>query len=340
MNGNASYRLSDTVILSVEAVEAPEVVTSDAIDDRLQATYARVGMTRGKLEALAGVSARRWWPEGTNYVEGAISAGRQALDAAGIEPDQIGLLINASVSRPHIEPAIATQVHDSLGLPTSCLNFDVTNACLGFVNSMQLAGTMLDAGQIDYALVVTSEGTREPQERTLDRLEHQDTTRAQIREAFATLTVGSGAAAMVLGRASEHPEGHRLLGGVSRAGTAHHQLCVASMQEMKTDSQGLFVEGLALAVDTWKDAKEEFDWEEMDVYVAHQTSSVHIRGLCDSLGLSLGRFPMTLTEHGNTASASVPFTLAKHSPQLNSGDRVLLMGIGSGLNTSFAELAW
>ena len=340
MNGNASYRLSDTAILSVEAVEAPEVVTSDAIDDRLEATYARIGMTRGKLEALAGVSARRWWPEGTSYVDGAIEAGRLALSAAGIEPDRIGLLINASVSRPHIEPAIATQVHDALGLPTSCLNFDVTNACLGFVNSMQLAGTMLDAGQIDYALVVTSEGTREPQERTLDRLEHEETTRAQIREAFATLTVGSGAAAMVLGRASEHPEGNRILGGVSRAGTAHHKLCVASMQEMKTDSQGLFVEGLALAVDTWKDAKEEFDWEEMDAYIAHQTSSVHIRGLCDSLGLPSERFPLTLAEHGNTASASVPFTLAKHQEQLSSGDRVLLMGIGSGLNTSFAELAW
>ena len=51
-------------------------------------------------------------------------------------------------------------------------------------------------------------------------------------------------------------------------------------------------------------------------------------------------FPLTLAEHGNTASASVPFTLAKHQEQLSSGDRVLLMGIGSGLNTSFAELAW
>ncbi len=191
MNGNASYRLSDTAILSVEAVEAPEVVTSDAIDDRLEATYARIGMTRGKLEALAGVSARRWWPEGTSYVDGAIEAGRLALSAAGIEPDRIGLLINASVSRPHIEPAIATQVHDALGLPTSCLNFDVTNACLGFVNSMQLAGTMLDAGQIDYALVVTSEGTREPQERTIARLERGETTKVEIKEAFCRTLAAS-----------------------------------------------------------------------------------------------------------------------------------------------------
>lgn len=340
MSGNASYRLDNTAVLSVESVEAPEVITSDAIDDRLVDTYARLGMTRGMLASLAGVQSRRWWPADQGYVQGAVAAGRQALEAAQVEPDQIGLLINASVTRPHLEPAVATQVHHELGLPTGCMNFDVTNACLGFVNAMHLAGTLIDSGQIEHALVVTSEGTREPQERTIARLERGETTKVEIKEAFATLTVGSGAAAMVLARKDANPDGHTLVGGVSRAGTAHHNLCIGSMEEMKTDSTALYTEGLALAVDTWKDAKGEFDWEEMDSYVAHQTSIVHIRGLCDSLGLDMGKFPLTLIEHGNTASASVPFTLAQHSPNLSTGDRVLLMGIGSGLNTSFAELAW
>ena len=101
-----------------------------------------------------------------------------------------------------------------------------------------------------------------------------------------------------------------------------------SFQRVFVESAGLFMPG------------EAIDNEQMDAYIAHQTSSVHIRGLCDSLGLPSERFPLTLAEHGNTASASVPFTLAKHQEQLSSGDRVLLMGIGSGLNTSFAELAW
>ena len=340
MSGNAGYRLAHTTMLAVQAVQAPEVVTSRGIDDRLLDTYARVGMTRGKLEALAGVLARRWWPAGTDYVRGAIEAGRAALAAAAVDPGDVGLVVNASVCRPHLEPAVAAQVHDALGLPTSCLNFDVTNACLGFVNAMQLAGTMIDAGQARYALIVASEGTREPQERTLERLERGETTRDEIKEAFATLTVGSGAAAMLLGRAEDHPEGHRVLGGVSRAGTAHHRLCVGSMEEMKTDSQALYVEGLALAVETWRAAAADFDWADMDTYVAHQTSIVHIRGLCSALGLDMGKFPLTLVEHGNTASASVPFTLAHHQEHLSPGDRVLLMGIGSGLNTSFTELAW
>ena len=60
MSGNASYRLDNTAVLSVESVEAPEVITSDAIDDRLVDTYARLGLTRGMLASLAGVQSRRW----------------------------------------------------------------------------------------------------------------------------------------------------------------------------------------------------------------------------------------------------------------------------------------
>lgn len=340
MTANAGYRLADTSILSVTRVEAPVVVDSDAIDDRLAPTYGRVGMTRGKLEALAGVRSRRWWHEGQDYTDGAVEAGRRALDEAGIDPARVGVLINASVCRPHLEPSVASRVHHELGLAPGCLVFDVTNACLGFVNAMQVAGTMVETGQAEYALIVSSEGTRQPQERTLARLERGESTRAEVREAFATLTVGSGAAGMVLGRSSAHPDGHRVLGGVSRSGSAHHELCIGSMDAMKTDSRALYVEGLQLALDTWRDAEDDFDWRDMDAYIAHQTSTVHIRGLCEALELSRDKFPLTLREHGNTASVSVPFTLVEHLPQLKKGDRVLLMGIGSGLNTSFTELAW
>ncbi len=66
-------------------------------------------------------------------------AGAKAMAEAGVQPGQIGLMINTSVSRAHLEPSTAIAVHHQLGLPSSCHNFDVTNACLGFVNGMQLA---------------------------------------------------------------------------------------------------------------------------------------------------------------------------------------------------------
>ena len=79
-------------------------------------------------------------------------------------------MINTSVSREHLEPSAAVYVHDTMGLPTPCLNFDVSNACLGFVNGMHLASAMIDSGQISYAVVVDGESARYTQEATIARL--------------------------------------------------------------------------------------------------------------------------------------------------------------------------
>ena len=146
-------------------------------------------------------------------------------------------------------------MHHALGLPTTCLNFDVANACLGFLNGMQLAAMMIDAGRIEYALVVDGEGAREIHEATLDRLARPDATREDVLDQFATLTLGSGAAAMVLGRADVHPEGHRLVGSVLRAATEHHELCVGDLNGMSTDTKGLLDAGMAISGDMWADAQ-------------------------------------------------------------------------------------
>jgi 3-oxoacyl-[acyl-carrier-protein] synthase III len=340
MSGNATYRLSNTAVLSVCAVEAPIVVTSASLDDRLAETYARTGMRAGMLEELAGVTERRWWPDDISFTDAAAMAGAKALAEAGINPSEVGVMINTSVSRAYLEPSSAVAVHHSLGLPTSCLNFDLANACLGFVNGMQLAGSLIDAGQADYALLVDAEGPDVLHRATLERLSRPETTADEVKENFATFTLGSGSAAMVLGRADRHPEGHRVVGGVSRAGTEHHDLCVGDLSNMRTDSRRLFEAGLALAMETWKDAVSEFDWSRIDYFVAHQTSVKHIRAMANALDVDVSRFPLTLPLFGNMGPAAVPFTLATQVDKLQPGDNVLLLGIGSGLNTSFAEITW
>ena len=70
------------------------------------------------------------------------------------------------------------------------------------------------------------------------RLERPEATAQDVLSQFATLTLGSGAAAMVLGRADDHPQGHRFVGGVARAGTEHHDLCVGDLDVMRTDTRG------------------------------------------------------------------------------------------------------
>jgi acyl-CoA:acyl-CoA alkyltransferase len=268
-------------------------------------------------------------------------AGQAAIDAAGIDPQRIGMLISTSVCKHHLEPSVACAVHHQLQLAPSCLNFDVGNACLGFINGMQIAAAAIDAGSIDYALIVDGEGSRHTQETTIARLQQPTTEAADVFAEFASLTLGSGAAAAVLCRLDEHPEAHRLVGGVARSGTQHHELCVGDLDRMTTDTHGLLVAGLDLAEAAWKHSGHDFDWEVgMDWYIVHQVSQVHTRLITERLGIDPERAPLTFPKFGNVGPAAIPLTLAKSADRIQVGDRVLCMGIGSGLNTSFTEIVW
>ena len=205
---------------------------------------------------------------------------------------------------------------------------------------MQLAASMIDSGQVEYALVVDGEGSRGLQELTLERLASVDATAEDLAEQFASLTLGSGAAAMVLGPADRHPEGHRLVGGATRSATQHHELCVGTLENMRTDSRALFAAGLELSVDLWREAATEFDWSGMDRYISHQVSKVHLAAICRAVGIDPALAPSTFPTRGNMGPAAVPSTLAIEADNLHPGQRVLLMGIGSGLSASALEITW
>ncbi len=338
--GSAIFQYRDTAVLSVAAVDAPRVVTSEEIDGQLLGAYEQAGMRPGMLEQLAGITERRWWPEDVTFADAAAMAGAKALAEAGVDPAAVGLLIDTSVCRERLEPSASVDVHRQLGLSTACMNFDLSNACLGFMSGMQLAATMLDAGQIDYALIVDGEGSRYTQQRTIERLNATSPTREEILENFATFTLGSGGAAMVLGRASAHPEGHRFIGGVSRAATEHNLLCLGDLEGMRTDSRALLEAAVELAVGTWADAATTFDWTDLDLYVIHQVSKVHTEAITRALHIDPDRVPQTFPTRGNIGPASIPFTLALSSEGLVPGNRVAAMGIGSGLNSAVIEIEW
>jgi 3-oxoacyl-[acyl-carrier-protein] synthase-3 len=220
------------------------------------------------------------------------------------------------------------------------MNFDVANACLGFVNGMTLAANMIEAGQIQYAMVVNGEDAQATQEATLRRLNESTATRDSFMQEFATLTLGSGAAAAILGPADLHPGSHRILGGVARAGTEHHELCVGGIDGMYTNAQGLLDGGLQLVVEAWNEAQEDWQWADMDRYITHQVSSTHTNAIIEAVDLDPAKVPQTFPRWGNVGPASLPMTLASESQTLATGDRVLCMGVGSGLNTAMLEIEW
>jgi 3-oxoacyl-[acyl-carrier-protein] synthase III len=340
LDGNATTTHRNVALLSVATTMATRITTSAEIDRRLAPALKRLKLPTGLLQRVAGVHERRNWGEGQTFDDAAIEAGKKALAEAGIRPDQVGLLINTSVTRKHLEPSVAVRIHHGLGLPSSATNFDIANACLGFVNGMALAGQLIDAGQIDYAVIIDGEDADEIQVNTIERLGREGIKRKDFMSEFASLTLGSGAAAAVIGRADLHPEGHRMLGGITRAATQFNDLCVGSVDGMFTDAKALLKGGMELVVSAWKDAKRQWSWSHMDRYIMHQVSSVHTNAIVKAANLDATRVPVTFPLLGNVGPASIPITLAQEASKLVRGNRVLLMGVGSGLNTSMMEIAW
>jgi len=331
-------------IASVRHVEAPIRLRSSEIMTRLEPTLERLGIRENLLEDVAGIYERRLWDGAVAPSDAATMAAQKALAACNVPHEKIGILINTSVCRDFLEPSTASIIHGNLGLADTCQNFDVGNACLAFMNGMEIAARMIERGDIDYGLVVNGETSNLITENTIARLLRPEVTEQDFRQEFASLTLGSGAAAMVLGRSELLPEGHRFVGGVSRSATQFSHLCQGNIDRMVTDTRTLLVEGLKLAAKTFQAARAAMGWAvgEIDEFAVHQISKVHTAALIELLRIDPKKVLAVFPEFGNIGPASVPITLSKLDElgRLQRGTRIGLLGIGSGLNCSMAEVIW
>jgi len=299
-------------IAGLAHIDAPRRLSSQEINMRLKPTLDRIGIRVDVLGDIAGVHSRYLWEEDVQASDVATLAGVKALADAAIDPARIGLLVNTSVSRD--------------------------------INGMDIASRMIERGEIDYALIVDGETANLAYEKTLERLAREDVTEEQFRNEMATLTLGSGAAAMVLARAELAPGAPRYKGGVTRAATEWNKLCRGNLDGMMTDTRLLLLEGIKLAQKTFGAARHALGWvvEELDQFVIHQVSKVHTKAFTRAIGIDPKKVMTIFGEHGNIGPASVPIVLSKlrERGSLKKGDRVALLGIGSGLNCSMAEVEW
>jgi 3-oxoacyl-[acyl-carrier-protein] synthase-3 len=338
----------DNVCLESIAVALPdEIWTSADIEARLRPLYERLKLPEGRLELMTGIRERRMWPEGMRPSDASAAAGRAVLKKSTLRPDAVELFIHAAVSRDMLEPATAAFAHRKIGLPASAQIFDVSNACLGFLNALTVAASMIEAGQIRCALIASGEQGRPLVEQTLHTLLQSPLTRNEIKPFFANLTIGSGAvAAMICHRSLVRGRPHRIRGGIARTATQHSELCQgdtygAESLAMQTDSEQLLVAGVELAKETWREfaAEQGGDFARL---ICHQVGSTHRRKLYETLGLDLARDFSTFETLGNTGSVALPATLALaiDGGAVREGDRVGLLGIGSGLNCLMLALEW
>ncbi len=341
------------VCVEAIAVDLPdERVTSAELESRLAPLYERYRLGMGQLESLSGVRERRFWPPNPCMAEHAARAGRQALEEAGVSPEDVGAVVYGGVCRDDLEPATACGVADRLGIRGSALVLDVANACLGVLTGMVTVANMIELGQIKAGLVISAESAREIAGDTIDRM-LQDNTLDTWSRCLASLTGGSGAVAVVLTEADFSFTGRALLGGAALAAPEHHRIARWGPREgllgqtswvMETDAPAVLEHGVVLGRRTFEVFLRELGWRVSDVEraICHQVGKGHQELILATLGIAPEREYATYSTLGNMGTVALPATvaLAAQDGFIAPGDRVGLLGIGTGLNCLMLGMQW
>ncbi|MEM9702765.1 MAG: 3-oxoacyl-ACP synthase III [Planctomycetota bacterium] len=334
-----------------------EAVPSDALEARLAPVYDRLRLPAGRLELMTGIRERRFYPPGTKPGEISAHSVKAALEQAerrfGLTREAVGALIHGSVCRDRLEPATACAVHSACGLPNGAgFVLDLSNACLGVLNGLLFVADLIESGRISAGVAVGTETGRDLVEGTIESLlENPQTSRADVKAAFASLTIGSGSAAVVLCDESLAPKAPKLLGGAVRTDTSHAALCTggdelddAGRPRMTTDSEALLHAGVALASETWQDFQSQLGWtaETPDHAITHQVGRAHQKLLFEALGLDPALDRPTVALHGNTGAAALPAaaSIAAEAGRFSNGEKIAWLGIGSGLNCVMLGWEW
>ncbi|MBM3156183.1 MAG: 3-oxoacyl-ACP synthase III [Chloroflexi bacterium] len=344
------------VCIEAIAHELPDTIaTSLSLEQRLAPVYEKVNRSFGRLEMMTGIRERRFWDENVPPSKFSAKAAEKAISKSEIGKEHIECLLHTSVSRDFLEPATAFVVHDSLGLPPTAMIFDISNACLGFINGIVTLANMIELGQIKAGIVVGSESSKRLTEATIDALlKDPNVNRAKLKQGFASLTLGSGSVAAVLTHESLSKSGHRLQGGVVRTASQHNGLCRVDHDtcfyddecypNMHADFEGILKNGLGLASDTWKAFQKETGWKNGDIdrIFNHQVSVVHQEMLFRTLTLDESKGFSTVEYLGNIGSCSLPisFSIGVEQGRVKAGDKVVMMAAGSGLACIMVGLQW
>jgi 3-oxoacyl-[acyl-carrier-protein] synthase-3 len=271
-----------------------------------------------------GIRERHIAAEGELTSDLALKAAERAIEAAGIDPSEIGLIVVATTTPDRIFPSTACALQAKLGIENGCPAFDVQAVCSGFVYALTVANQFIKSGQIGHALVVGAE--------TLSRI-------TDWTDRGNCILWGDGAGAVVLKAAEEpgivsthiHADGRYqdLLfvdGGVSlkKEGECYMRMSGNAVFKMA-------VKTLDAIVDETLEAnglgKADINW-----LVPHQANIRIIQATAKKLGLAMENVVVTCDRHGNTSAASIPlaFDTAVRDGRIKRGETVLMEAFGGG----------
>ena len=299
----------------------------------------RIDTTDEWIRERSGITQRYIAAEGELTSDLATHAARRALDAAGMAPDDIGLIVVATSTPDETFPASATVVQSKLGCANGSMGFDVQAVCSGFVFALATADNFLKAGQADSALVIGAE--------TFSRI-------LDWEDRSTCVLFGDGAGAVVL--KAEDGKGDTSDRGVLSThlhsdGTLHDLLYVdggpsstGKVGYLRMEGREVFRHAVTKMSNVVLEALDATGLEagEIDWFVPHQANKRIIDGTARKLGVSADRVVVTIDQHANTSAASIPLALsvAVEDGRIKQGDLVLIEAMGGGLTWGSGIIRW
>lgn len=334
---------------------APDIVTTSDIDKKLKPFFDSIGFEAGQIEALTGIKERRYWEIDHVLADKAALAGQKALEEADISPDKIGALVFCGVCQDGFEPATSCSIAHQLNISENAHIYDVKNACLGMITGIVQVANEIELGNIEAGLVVSCETARQIVDSTIDEINTHKSLDF-YKEAIATMTGGSGAAAVLLTNGKlgrPDTQRHAIKGGVVKNSNQHYDLCYWGFETngmptdskviMRTRAQEVLDNGLILAKKTYDQFIKEFNLTtEPDKFIGHQVGATHHQRFYQQLGVDIKKDFPTFPFLGNIGTVSLPITaaIADERGFLQPDDFVAFIGIGSGLNCFVIGVQW
>jgi 3-oxoacyl-[acyl-carrier-protein] synthase-3 len=289
-----------------------------------QELVERVDTTHEWIVERTGIEARHIAGDGETTATLATEAAQKALAAAGVSPQQIGLIVLATATPDQTFPASATLVQTALGID-DCIAFDVAAVCTGFLYALSVADNMVKGGMADHALVIGSE--------TFSRI-------LDWEDRATCVLFGDGAGAVVLKAAEGEDVG--ILATKLHADGRHNQLLyvdggistTGTVGKLRMKGKEVFrhavVNLAAVLGETLEAAGHEVG--EIDWVVPHQANKRILDATAKKLGLDPAKVIVTVDQHANTSAASVPLALdtAVRDGRIRKGDLVMLEAMGGG----------
>jgi acyl-CoA:acyl-CoA alkyltransferase len=286
------------------------------------------------VERVSGVRNRHVAADDEIASDLAVAASRKVLANTGTDPAGIDLLLFGSASQDMAEPATAHVVAAKLGL--ACPVMDVKNACNSLLNAVQVADALITAGQHDRVLVCTGEvPSRAIRWRVRDG--------AQFAESFPGYTLSDGGAALLVERSTGPGVLHVRftadstawdIGTLPGGGSAHPR--DVEYTYFRADGARLRAAFQRLDTSLLPDALAAtgLTWDDLAVVCAHQVTVADLHRFTAATGIPPDRLVVTLPEHGNLASVTLPLQLATAIEQgrCGPGDTVALIGLAGGIS--------